>query len=81
MQPARDAPDEAREILGVGEDPSGTLFVADVGGVAASPSTVRVFVPSHGSLVRQVVVGSGINGGANPEDIETFQSPGFGPAS
>ena len=67
-------PTRLATLLGVGEDPSGTLYVADVGGIPAYPNIVRVFVPSHGSLVRQDVIGSGSAGGASGEDLETFQS-------
>ena len=67
-------PTRLATLLGVGEDPSGTLYVADVGGVPMYPSIVRVFVPSHGSLVRQYVIGSGGNGGSGGEDVETFES-------
>ncbi len=59
-------------ILGVGKDETGTLYVADQGGVAAEPSLVRVFVVSDRSLVRQYVIGSG---SSNALDIETFESP------
>jgi hypothetical protein len=64
-------------ILGIGEDPSGGLYVADVGGVPTDPTGVlgvRVFVPSHGSLVRQDVIGSGGIGSSNGEEMLTFQS-------
>ncbi len=59
-------------VLGVGKDETGTLYVADQGGVAGEPSIVRVFVASDRSLVRQHVIGSG---SANSQDIETFESP------
>ncbi len=59
-------------VLGVGKDEAGTLYVADLGGVATEPSIVRVFVASNGSLVRQHVVGSG---SSNAQDIETFENP------
>jgi hypothetical protein len=64
-------------LLGVGEDPSGALYVADIGGIPMEPTGiagVRVFVPSQGSLVGQYVIGSGGNGPPNGEYIETFQS-------
>jgi hypothetical protein len=52
-----------------------TLYVADVGGIPTLPTIVRVFVPSHGWLVRQDVIGSGeIDGSTNGEDIATYQS-------
>jgi hypothetical protein len=57
-------------ILGVGKDEAGTLYVAEQGGVAGQPSSVRVFVAVAGSLVRQHVIGSGFSSG---EDIETFE--------
>ena len=57
-------------ILGVGKDEAGTLYVAEQGGVAGQPSSVRVFVAVAGSLVRQHVIGSGSSSG---EDIETFE--------
>jgi hypothetical protein len=60
------------QILGVGKDPTGTVYVADRAGVPTQPSIVRVFVVSGGSLTRQHVVGSG--GIGTTEDIETFQS-------
>jgi hypothetical protein len=60
-------------ILGVGKDQSGTLYVADQGGIASDLSIVRVFVEAAGSLVRQDVIGSGSIGSS--EDIETFESP------
>lgn len=59
-------------ILGAGQDPTGTVYVVDRGGVPTQPSIVRVFVVRGGSLIRQDVIGSGALGGS--EDIETFQS-------
>jgi hypothetical protein len=68
-------PTKLATLLGVGEDPSGALYVADVGGIPTEPTVVRVFVPSDGSLVRQYVIGSGGNGGStNGEDVATFES-------
>jgi hypothetical protein len=64
-------------LLGVGEDPSGALYVADIGGIPTDPTGiagVRVFVPSQGSLMGQYVIGSGGDGPPNGEYIETFQS-------
>jgi hypothetical protein len=60
-------------ILGVGKDASGTLYVADQGGIASDAVVVRVLVSSHGSLVRQDVIGAG-SGGPSGDDLETFQS-------
>lgn len=60
-------------ILGAGRDPSGTVYVADRGGVPTQPSVVRVFVAADGSLVRQDVIGSG--GMGTSEVLETFRSP------
>jgi hypothetical protein len=59
-------------VLGVGKDASGTIYVADQGGVPAEPSIVRVFIVQSGSLVRQEVTGSGQLGSG--EYIETFES-------
>jgi len=67
-------PTRLATLVGVGEDPSGTLYVADVGGVATDSTIVRVFVPAHGELVRQYVIGSGGVGGSSGEDVETFES-------
>lgn len=61
-------------LLGIGEDPSGALYVADIGGIPMDPTGVRVFVPIHGSLVRQHVIGSGESSAPNGEDLLTFQS-------
>jgi hypothetical protein len=59
-------------ILGAGQDPAGTVYVVERGGVPTQPSLVRVFVVSRGSLIRQHVIGSGGIGAS--EEIETFQS-------
>jgi hypothetical protein len=59
-------------VLGVGQDAAGTTYVVDATGTGTVPSSVRVFVGSGGTLVRQDVLGSGSTLG---EDIETFQAP------
>jgi hypothetical protein len=58
--PLAPQPTSLSNVLGVGQDAQGTLYVADQ---PPSPAQIRVFIATgSGPLVRQQVIGSGSNG-------------------